>query len=108
MPSILARTLRRAQTPAEQKLWNLLRSRQLDNYKFRRQFPIGTYIADFACFHHRLIVEADGGQHAESQSDAVRTAALEKQGWQVIRFWNHEIMENADGVLAAILSELER
>ncbi len=107
MSNANARKLRKQQTPAEQKLWNLLRNKKLAKYKFRRQFPIGNYIADFACFQHRLIVEADGSQHAESILDKKRTAELEKQGWHVIRFWNDEIMQNSEGVLLSILSELD-
>lgn len=108
MTNFIARNLRKNQTDAEQKLWGLLRSRQLQGYKFRRQFPIEPYIVDLACFRQRLIVEADGGQHADSTTDIVRTAEIEKQGWHIIRFWNHEILENSDGVLRVILSELER
>jgi very-short-patch-repair endonuclease len=107
MSTAIARKLRKQQTPAEEKLWRLLRNKQLAGYKFRRQFPIGNYIADFVCFQHRLIVEADGGQHSNNATDASRTAELEQQGWHVIRFWNNEIMENDEGVLLTILSELK-
>jgi very-short-patch-repair endonuclease len=108
MTNFIARKFRKSQTPAEQKLWDLLRSKQLAGYKFRRQFPIGTYIADFTCFRHHLIVELDGGQHANSAADITRTSELEQQGWHIVRFRNNEVMENSEGVLSAILSELER
>lgn len=108
MSRITAQKLRKHQTPAEQRLWNLLRDKKLAGYKFRRQFPIGNYVADFVCFQHRLIIEADGGHHADNAADIVRTADLERQGWQVIRFWNNEILRNSEGVLLTILSELER
>lgn len=74
--------------------------------KFRRQYPIPPYIADFACFGHKLIIEADGGQHADNINDAVRTAELERQGWKVLRFWNTDILQNSNGVLEMILAEL--
>jgi very-short-patch-repair endonuclease len=108
LSTAVARKLRKQQTPAEQKLWGLLRSSQLAGYKFRRQFPIGNYIVDFACFRHHLVVEADGGQHADNAADDVRTAEIEGQGWRLVRFWNNEIMQNSDGGLLSILSELER
>src|SRR5205085_7142473 len=101
-----ARELRRNATDAEQRLWNALRSRQLQGYKFRRQHPIGGFVADFACTKHRLIIEADGGQHAENPGDARRTAILEAQGWRVLRFWNHEILGNTEGVVETVLQEL--
>jgi very-short-patch-repair endonuclease len=101
-----ARSLRKAMTEAEKKLWWMLRGRQLDGWKFRRQHPVGPYVADFACVERRLIVEADGGQHAGSQSDVQRTAWLEGQGWRVIRFWNNDILGNMEGVMGEILSAL--
>ena len=101
-----ARGLRTNQTKAEAKLWRLLRARQLSSIKFRRQLPIGPYIVDFACLQHRLVIEIDGGQHADNLKDLARTKYLEDQRWRVIRFWNNEIIENKEGVLFAILSEL--
>ena len=98
--------LRQNATDAERRLWSLLRNRRLQHYKFRRQHPIGAFVADFACTKHRLVVEADGGQHNESAADARRTAWLESQGWRVIRFWNNEILANTEGVLIAILQAL--
>ena len=102
-----ARTLRRNQTTAEQTLWAHLRNRQLEGYKFRRQVPLGRYIVDFACYDERLVVELDGGQHGETAAeDAARSAWLEAKGFRVVRFWNHEVFENLDGVLARILEVL--
>ena len=72
-------------------------------FKFRRQVPIDRYFADFACVELRLVVEADGGQHAESAYDAWRTACLEAEGWHVIRFWNNEVLTNTEGVIDMLL-----
>jgi very-short-patch-repair endonuclease len=101
-----ARKLRRDATAAEQVMWLLLRDRRLGGTKFRRQVPIGPYIADFASIQHRLVVELDGGQHADSASDARRDAFLAGAGWRVLRFWNNDAMRNRDGVLEAILHAL--
>jgi very-short-patch-repair endonuclease len=97
-----AQRLRRDLTDAERKLWSLLRNRQLGGAKFRRQQPIGSFIADFVCQEHRLIIEADGGQHAESATDAARTEFLERVGYRVLRFWNNDILNNMDGVAEVI------
>jgi len=102
----IARKLRRDATAVESKLWRHLRSRQIEGAKFRRQFPIGPYIADFACIELKLIIELDGGQHVESATDAVHTARLETNGYTVIRFWNSEVIENLEGVLEAIRREI--
>lgn len=101
-----ARQLRKTMTDAEKKLWQLLRARQLEGYKFRRQRAIGPYIADFACRTHKFIVEADGGQHSESKSDARRTHWLREHGWTVLRFWNNDILANIEGVQERILEVL--
>ncbi|MBL8706265.1 MAG: endonuclease domain-containing protein [Rhodospirillales bacterium] len=102
-----ARALRRDSTAAERKLWSVLRSRRSSAYKFRRQFPIGPYIADFACFAHRLIIELDGGQHAQQAPyDDARTRYLEAQGWRVLRFWNNDALATTEGVLTMILDAL--
>jgi very-short-patch-repair endonuclease len=101
-----ARSLRRAMTDAELRLWRILRDRRLSGAKFRRQVPIGPYITDFACFEARLIIEADGGQHAESPSDAVRDAWFEKQNFRVLRFWNNDILNNPEGVMTLIATAL--
>jgi very-short-patch-repair endonuclease len=98
--------LRKNQTDAEQRLWKLLRAKRPEGWKFRRQFPIGCYIADFACPAARLIVEADGGQHSENAHDATRDRWLTGQDWRVIRFWNTDILTNEEGVLTAVLAAL--
>src|SRR5262249_47224683 len=95
----LSRDLRSAQTDAEALLWRHLRSRQLGGHKFVRQEPIGRYICDLVCREKHLIVEADGGQHAESAADAARDQWLIARGYRVLRFWNNDILENIDGVL---------
>ena len=102
-----ARRLRRNLTDAERKLWQLIRSRQLGGAKFRRQQPIGPFVADFVCHEARLIVEADGGQHADSHHDARRTEFLKRAGYRLLRFWNHDILGNPEGVLQAIAEALK-
>jgi very-short-patch-repair endonuclease len=103
----LARSLRRNQTDAEQLLWYKLRGRQAYNFKFRRQFPIVPYIADFCCEEAKLIIELDGGQHAETvPDDAKRTAFFERRGYKVVRFWNNDVLTNIDGVLEVIAQTL--
>lgn len=101
-----ARGLRRNATDAEQRLWSALR--QMPGMKFRRQVPHGPYVADFLCFSGRLIIEVDGGQHAErAEADALRTRYFEEQGYRVIRFWNHDVLENVEGVAEVITRALE-
>ena len=101
-----ARTLRRNATEAEKRLWRALRE-QLPAAKFRRQVPHGAYVADFLCFAAKLIVEVDGASHADSvEQDAVRTRYFEAQGYQNLRVWNHEVMENIEGVVAVIAARL--
>ena len=87
-------------------MWSALRDRRLTRYKFRRQHPVGDFLLDFACTEFRLVIELDGGQHADDPADIRRTAWLEGQGWKVIRFWNNDILTNTDGVLQAILRAL--
>jgi very-short-patch-repair endonuclease len=102
-----ARKLRKEQTDAERRLWWQLRNRQLEGWKFRRQCPIGDYIADFVCIDARLIVELDGGQHSEQrQYDENRTRDLEKAGFVVLRFWNNDVLTNSEGVIEEILRML--
>jgi very-short-patch-repair endonuclease len=102
-----ARELRRNLSDAEQHLWDSLRRRQMAGCKFRRQTPIGLYIVDFICYEERLIVEVDGGQHAEQVAyDRKRDAWLKQQGYTVLRFWNNEVLENAQGVLETIAGYL--
>ena len=101
-----ARALRAAMTDSERKLWGRLRSEQL-GVKFRRQHPLGTYIADFACLAPRLIVELDGSQHAEQAAyDARRDAFFRSHGFEVLRFATDEPLKNMDGVLTVILEHL--
>jgi len=101
------RQLRKRATDAEQKLWWLLRRRTLDGCRFRRQAPIGRFIVDFVCHERGLIVEVDGGQHAERHAyDAARTQWLETQGYKVMRFWNSDVLRNTNEVGEQILSAL--
>jgi very-short-patch-repair endonuclease len=101
-----AKSMRSEQTDAEHRLWQILRAKRLEGYKFKRQLPIDHYIVDFVCLRQRLIIEADGGQHSESTSDAKRDAYLKAQGFRVLRFWNDKIFNNEEGVLEAILAAL--
>ena len=104
-----ARHLRKQSTEAEKTLWRHVRSRQLAGYKFRRQAPLGKYIADFLCYERGLVIEIDGGQHQlRSKSDSERTNWLEAQGFRVIRFWINQVLAETEAVLEAILRELER
>ena len=101
--TVIARKLRRSQTDAEQLLWSKLRSRQLAGLKFRRQFPLPPYVADFCCEEARLIVEVDGGQHAEAFEDQARTDFFERRGYRVIRFWNNDVLLNIEGIIDEVL-----
>jgi len=103
-----ARKLRRDMTPAEKKLWAALRARRFAAYKFRRQVPVGPYVADFMCFEARLIVEVDGSQHVESAHDVERDAWLASQGFLVKRFWNGDVLSRLDSVLDTIAAEVVR
>ncbi|AGG90262.1 endonuclease domain-containing protein [Rhodanobacter denitrificans] len=99
-----ARGLRQAMTDAEQKLWFHLRNRKLNGHKFRCQHEIDHYIVDFVCSEAMLIVELDGGQHAEQVGyDERRTRYLQAKGYRVLRFWNNEALMNIEGVLGVIL-----
>ena len=100
-----ARRLRAAMTDAERRLWQSLRLRQIDGHRFRRQHPLGPFVADFVCLESRLIVELDGGQHGDAEqarADEERTAWLATRGYRVIRFWNNDVFSNLDGVMEAI------
>ncbi len=102
-----ARALRKSPTEAERALWRHLRLHQMDGHKFRRQQPLGRYIVDFVCLENHLIVELDGGQHAEQvTADAARTAWLETQGFRMIRFWNQDVLQNMPVVREAIRQAL--
>jgi very-short-patch-repair endonuclease len=96
--------LRKNMTDAERDLWRVLRN--CAGYRFRRQEPIDCYIVAFVCFKARLVIEVDGGQHAESEADKKRDAYLQAQGFRVLRFWNNDVMSNFDAVHGAILSAL--
>ena len=105
-----ARYLRKNQTDAESLLWSRLRARQLTGIKFRRQHPIGPYVLDSYCAEAHLAVEVDGSQHLESiaiNQDQARTKFLENKSIKVIRFWNHEVLENLDAVLESIIFTLD-
>lgn len=105
MKHAFARQLRREQTDVERQLWYALRARRFHAFKFRRQQPIGPYVADFVCFEAKLIIELDGGQHGQAAAeryDATRTYRLSKDGFRVLRFSNTEMIENRDGVLGSI------
>ena len=100
--------LRRELTPAERKLWTRLRGDQLNGSNFRRQHAIGKYITDFCSVKAKLIIELDGGQHAEQEEyDAERTCYLESQGYRVMRFWNYQVMNEIENVLIEIMYALE-
>jgi very-short-patch-repair endonuclease len=96
-------------TDAEKRLWSRLRRRQLDGHRFRRQVPIGSYIADFGCLNSRLVIELDGGQHNEAGNealDAERTERLKTQGFRVLRFWNSDVLMETDSVMETIFNAL--
>ncbi len=103
-----ARALRRNMTDAEKRLWKALRE-SFPQIKFRKQVPVGPYVADFLSFGARVIIEADGGQHGDGKAqayDARRTRFLQNEGFAVLRFWNNDILGNIDGVLAEIAKSL--
>ena len=103
-----AKTLRRNLTDAEQKLWYHLRAHRFMGRKFKRQKPIGRYVVDFVCLEEKLIIELDGGQHAENiEYDQVRDSWLRGQGYTVLRFWNNELMNETEGVLERIRIAIE-
>lgn len=102
----LSRPLRASMTDAESKIWNHLRKRQLQNFKFRRQHIVGNYIVDFICLEKNIIIEIDGGQH-NVETDKQRSIFLEMQGFRILRFWNNDVLSNIDGVLETIETELK-
>ena len=99
-----ARSFRQNPTEAERKLWQRLRRPAFTNAHFHRQATIGPYYADFACHALRLVIELDGGQHAGSASDVVRTDYLNAAGYRVLRFWNNDVLNNIDGVMQTIVN----
>jgi very-short-patch-repair endonuclease len=101
-----AREMRANPTPAERRLWTMLRDRRMPAAKFRRQHVIAPYIVDFACLERLLIIEADGGQHSDSASDPRRDAYLEQLGFRVLRFWNNDVLQNPSGVFEMIYAAL--
>ena len=106
-----ARSLRKGDTVAEQKLWEVLRNRRLGGLKFVRQLPIGRYFADFACRQMKFVVEVDGATHSEAHEqahDAKREAFMLQQGWVVLRCWNHDVFKNISGVCDSILIVTDR
>lgn len=110
-PQITAngRQLRQNMTPAERTLWQHLRGKRLGGYKFRRQQPFGGYILDFVCLEAKLMIEIDGGQHAEQVAyDEARTRDLEAAGFTVLRFWNNEVLQQTEAVFTAIWQRLEK
>ena len=102
-----AKAMRHAPTPAEHRLWQILRAKRFAGFKFKRQLIVDHYIADFACLDRRLIVEADGGHHAEAVSDIRRDAYLKAQGFRILRFWNNEIFDNEEGMTQRIFEALQ-
>lgn len=94
----LQRRLRKAMTDAEQHLWHVLRARQFEGCKFHRQYPCGDYVLDFVCVERMLVVEVDGGQHSGAASDAMRDRSLAGAGFEVLRFWNHDVLQQRDVV----------
>ncbi len=103
-----ARELRKNPTESEQALWKHLRMRQLGGYKFRRQQPIGPYIVDFVSFEKRVIIEVDGGQHSQQvEYDSKKTVWLEDLGYQVLRFWNNQVLKEIEAVKAIVSKVLE-
>jgi very-short-patch-repair endonuclease len=98
----IARDLRKKRTDAEKILWRNLRARQFEGLKFRRQHPIGNYVVDFVCLEVSLVIEVDGGQHAENPKDVERDKQLTLEGFKVLRFWNNEVLTNIEGVLESI------
>ena len=102
-----ARSLRSAMTDVERMLWQAIRGKQLNSHRFRRQHPIGNYIVDFACLEQKIVIELDGGQHQEQfEYDEQRSIFLQAHGWQVLRFWNNDVLNNIDGVLSVIAENL--
>ena len=94
-------------TEAEKRIWFRLRGHRLNGTSFRRQFSTGSYIVDFVCLEARLIVEIDGGEHAESSRDKVREAWLKSQDFVVLRFWNNDVLRNTEGVMEQIARTLQ-
>lgn len=104
---IRARSLRKSTTDAEAHLWHQLRNRNLRQFKFRRQHPIGPYIVDFVCLEHKLVIELDGSQHLDQVDyDYKRTVYLEQAGFRIIRFWDNDVLAQTGGVMQALYAAL--
>jgi very-short-patch-repair endonuclease len=103
---VLTRNMRRAATDAEAALWHLLRDRRFSEVKFRRQVPFQNYILDFVCFERRLIIEIDGSQHLDSKRDERRDAVLASEGFQIIRYWNNDVLQRRNAVLEDLFAKL--
>jgi very-short-patch-repair endonuclease len=101
-----AKMLRSDMTDAERRLWYRLRAHRFAGIKFKRQVPIGRYVVDFACMSRKVVLEIDGGQHADSEADRVRDRQLMEQGFKVLRFWNNDVLKQTDIVLETIMETL--
>jgi very-short-patch-repair endonuclease len=102
-----AKTMRKQMTDAERRLWRYLRNRELGGWKFRRQYPVGPFIVDFICLEKNIVIEVDGGQHDENKElDLQRSAYLNRMGYQVLRFWNNEVLQETEAVLSSIFAKL--
>jgi very-short-patch-repair endonuclease len=97
-----AKVLRKRMTDAEHRLWYHLRAHRFGRAKFKRQVPIGGYVADFVCFESKIVIELDGGQHADRRGDETRDAWFGSQGFRTLRFWNTDVLKNTSGVLELI------
>ena len=103
----VAKLLRHEMTDAERVLWREVRAHRFAGFKFKRQEPLGLYVVDFVCYEAKLIIELDGGQHAEQQeADVERTRWLESRGFRVVRFWNNDVLANIAGVMQEIEKEI--
>jgi very-short-patch-repair endonuclease len=101
----LAKALRKRMTDAERLLWRHLRNRELGGWKFKRQYPVGSFIVDFICPEKNIVIEVDGGQHAENEElDIQRSAYLNEMGYRVLRFWNNQVLQETEAVLEAIFA----
>ncbi len=109
MSTKASRKLRKNPTDAERRLWREIRRRQIAGVKFRRQQPIGPFIVDFVCLERRVIIEVDGGQHAEQvRDDEDRARWLEDRGYRVLRFWNNDVLANTEAVAQVVFDEVKK
>jgi very-short-patch-repair endonuclease len=102
-----AKTLRSKMTDAERRLWYRLRAHRFGGIKFKRQVPVGSYVVDFACLSQKLILEIDGGQHADNEADCLRDQRLNELGFEVLRFWNNDVLKRTDTVLELVMAALK-